>query len=66
MRKGGRAMIGMILTIGFFSVLITVIIIGVILDFSGFYKRMEKFDKTYIDNPEYDYGHDVRYDSKED
>lgn len=56
----------MILTIGFFSVLITVIIIGVILDFSRFYKRMEKFDKTYIDNPEYDYGHDVRYDSKED
>ena len=56
----------MILTISFFSVLITVIIIGVILDFCGFYKRMEKFEQTYLDNSEYDYGHDVRYDSKED
>jgi hypothetical protein len=29
-------------------------------------KRMEKFEQTYLDNSEYDYGHDVRYDSKED
>ena len=56
----------MSLTIGFFAVTISVIIIGAILDFCGFYKRIEKFDKTFIDNSEYDYGHDVKYDHKEE
>ena len=59
-------MIAMLLTIGFFAVTISVIIIGAILDFCGFYKRIEKCDKTYIDNSEYDYGHDVKYDQEEE
>lgn len=65
-RIEGLSMIGMLLTIGIFAVAISVIIVGVILDFCGFYKRMEKFEQIYLDNSEYDFGHDVTYDSKEE
>ena len=37
---------------------------GFILEFLGFYKRMERKEKHHMDNDEFDYGHNVKYNEE--
>lgn len=39
---------------------VIVIIVGIILDFLGFYDRIGKMEH-HLDNDEFDYGHDVNH-----
>ena len=51
-----------LITIGFCLVML-ILVVGFILDFIGFYERMEKMEH-YMDNDEYDYGHNVNHNEE--
>ena len=49
-----------IIVIAAFLLCVAILSTGFILEFLGFYKRMEKMEH-YMDNDEYDYGHNVNH-----
>lgn len=50
------------ITIAAAAVVVVILFAGFILEFLGFYKRNEK---PYVDNSEFDYGHNVNHKEEE-
>lgn len=54
-------MIGMIIVVTAFCLVVAVLLMGIFLDFIGYYNRMERNEKHHMDNDEFDYGHNVNH-----
>lgn len=55
-------MIGMIIVVTAFCLVVAVLLMGFILDLLGYYNhKQKKEEKPYMDNSEYEYGHNVNH-----
>lgn len=53
-----------VIVIGGFLLCVVILFAGFVLEFLGFYKRTEN-NNSYMDNDEFDYGHDVNHEDNE-
>ena len=40
------------------------IVVAMVADYCSFTRRMKNFEKTYMDNDEFDYGHNVKHNEE--